>query len=55
VVGRDFASVALANIGGCLALVAVAAACEWFKSSPWAHARKAAPHSAALPHRARTA
>jgi hypothetical protein len=55
VVGRDFASVTLANIGGCLALVAVAAACEWFKSSPWAHARKAAPHSAALPHRARTA
>jgi hypothetical protein len=56
VIGRDFATVALANIGGCLALFAVAAFCEWFKSFPWAHARAVAPEPArALPHRARTA
>jgi hypothetical protein len=54
--GRGFAAVALANIGGCLALFAVAAAAEWFKSSPWARARTAAPEPArALPHLARTA
>ena len=54
--GRDFATVALANIGGCLALVAVAAVSDRFKSSPWARARADADEpAAALPHRARTA
>jgi hypothetical protein len=43
VIGRTTVSAALVNIGGCLALFAVAALCEWFKSSPWAHARTPAP------------
>lgn len=39
VIGRSFFTAALVNLGGCLVLFAVAAACEWFKSSPWLHAR----------------
>jgi hypothetical protein len=41
--GRNAASVTLANIGGCLVLLGVAALCEWFKSSPWLHARAQGP------------
>ena len=39
VIGRSVATAALVNIGGCAVLFAVAAVCEWFKSSPWLHAR----------------
>src|SRR5215217_5297386 len=39
VIGRGIATAALVNIGGCAVLLAVAAVSEWFKSSPWLHAR----------------
>ena len=39
VIGRGVATAALVNIGGCAVLFAVAAVCEWFKSSPWLHTR----------------
>ena len=38
VAGRDVATVALANLGGCGLLILVAVTAEWFKSSPWAKA-----------------
>jgi hypothetical protein len=42
VVGRDSLTLAAANAGGCLALVLVAALCEWFKSAPWSARQPAA-------------
>lgn len=38
VAGREAATVAVANLGGCALLIAVAVAAEWFKSFPWANA-----------------
>lgn len=38
--GRTMPSVALTNLGGCFALVLIASAVEWFKTSPWARPRR---------------
>jgi hypothetical protein len=41
VIGRDVVSVTLANLGGCVLLVVVAALVDWFKGTPWAPKRQA--------------
>ena len=43
VVGRTLATLLAANIGGCAALVAVAATAEWFKGAPWNRRARPAP------------
>jgi hypothetical protein len=48
VTGRTAATVAAANLGGCLVLVATAYIVAWFKGQPWRR-----PASAAGPARAR--
>jgi hypothetical protein len=49
VAGRSLATVTLVNLGGCALLMLVAAAAEWFKSSPWSKTvpRREAPAGAA--------
>ena len=49
-VGRSAGTVAAANVGGCLVLIAVAAIVEWFKRAPWAaRAQKPAPRREPAP------
>jgi hypothetical protein len=45
--GRTVATVALANAGGCLALLVVAATAAWFKDSPWSPRKARLPVAAA--------